>query len=110
MTDMEMIPITTEAIIIMGMPKIPFHLGGTKDLARDVLECVAQTNVAGAYLRNHGLITVGPDLRKAADMTRMVEHTVGILLKLREARLDPSHIPTETVTYLTTLIESRAAL
>jgi L-fuculose-phosphate aldolase len=110
MSDLEMIPITTEAIIIKNMPRVPFHLGGTKELAQDVMELVGKAPVVGAYLRNHGLVTVGPDLRKAADMTLMVEHTCEIVLKVRSTGIEPSFIPQETIDYLGQLIARHAAL
>jgi ribulose-5-phosphate 4-epimerase/fuculose-1-phosphate aldolase len=100
MTDMEVLPITTEAIFMMNFPNIPWYLGGTKDLANAVMECVGATKVGGAFLRNHGLMTVGKTLRQAADMSYMVEHTVDILLKCKMAGLQPSTIPDKAIKFL----------
>jgi L-fuculose-phosphate aldolase len=98
MTEMKILPITTEAIFIMDFPIIPWYLGGTKDLAKAVLETFAKAH--GAFLRNHGLITTGKDLRKAADATLMVEHTLKILMACKIAGLEPSLFPEKAVTFL----------
>jgi len=98
MCDMEMVPFSTEAIFLMDFAVIPFYLGGSKELQAEVLKAFTTAN--GAYLRNHGLITIGKDLRKAADATLMVEHTIGILLDYKTAGLTPSTLPEKTVAML----------
>ena len=98
MTEMKMLPITTEAVFLMDFPVVPWYLGGTKELAKAVLENFAKGQ--GAFLRNHGLITTGKDLRKAADATLMVEHTIKILLTCKVAGLEPSLFPDKAVNFL----------
>ncbi len=100
MSSMEMLPVNTEAIFCMNMPIIPFYLGGTKELAKAVIECVGQTKATGAFLSNHGLMTVGKTLRQAADASYMVEHVVDILLKIKTAGLTPNVVPEKTVKFL----------
>ncbi len=100
MCNMEMLPVTTEAIFCLNMPTIPFYLGGTKELAAAVIECVGQTKATGAFLSNHGLMTVGKSLRQAADNSYMVEHVVDILIKLKAAGLTPNLVPEKTVKFL----------
>ena len=100
MCDMQILPVNTEAIFCMNMPVIPFYLGGTKELAAAVIECVGQTKATGAFLRNHGLMTIGKSLRQAADNSYMVEHVVDILLELKMAGLTPCQVPEKTVKFL----------
>lgn len=100
MTEMEMRPITTEAVFLTNFPIIPWYMGGTKELANAVLEQIGSTKVQGAFLRNHGLVTLGKDLRKAADATLMVEHTIKILLYCRMAGLETTVIPEKAVQFL----------
>jgi len=97
MSDMEMKPVTTEAILIKDYPNVPFHLGGTADLHALVLAQLGAGFAKGAYLRNHGLITTGRSLREAVDYTYMVEHTCRILIIAKMAGIEPSLIPQETV-------------
>jgi ribulose-5-phosphate 4-epimerase/fuculose-1-phosphate aldolase len=98
MCDIPLLPITTEAIFISDFPVIEWYLGGSKDLAKAVLATFETAR--GAFLRNHGLITTGKSLRKAADSTLMVEETVNILLKCKMASLEPSVIPEKAVNFL----------
>ena len=100
MTGMEMLPITTEAIFLTDFAIIPWYLGGTEELAKAVLDNLGNTKAQGAFLCNHGLITVGKDLRKAADGTLVVEHTVKILLYMRMAGLRPTLLDEKTIKIL----------
>ncbi len=100
MCGMEILPVNTEAIFCMNLPVIPFYLGGTKELAIAVIEQVGMTEASGAFLQNHGLMTVGKSLRKAADHSYMVEHVVDILLKIKTAGLSPCLVPDKTVALL----------
>jgi L-ribulose-5-phosphate 4-epimerase len=100
MCDLEVLPVNTEAIFCMNMPVIPFYLGGTKELALAVIEQVGKTKATGAFLRNHGLMTVGKSLRQAADNSYMVEHVVDILLRLKMCGLTASQVPEKTVKFL----------
>jgi autoinducer 2 (AI-2) kinase len=100
MSDLKMLPVNTEACFCMNMPVIPFYMGGSKELAKAVIEGVGQTKATGAFLCNHGLMTVGKSLRQAADASYMVEHVVDILLKLKNAGITPKLVPEQTVKML----------
>jgi L-ribulose-5-phosphate 4-epimerase len=100
MCDLEILPVNTEAIFCMNIPVIPFYLGGTKELAQAVIEQVGQTKATGAFLKNHGLMTIGKSLRQAADNSYMVEHVVNILLQIKTCGLEPSLVPEKTVSFL----------
>ena len=98
--NLDILPVNTEAIFCMNMPRIPFYLGGTKELANAVIENVGKTKATGAFLSNHGLMTIGKTLRQAADNSYAVEHVVDILLKIKMAGLEPCLIPEQTVKFL----------
>ncbi|MCL4560338.1 MAG: class II aldolase/adducin family protein [Chloroflexi bacterium] len=100
MIDLQLLPVTTEAIFLMEYPHIPWYMGGSKDLAKAVMEMVGQTKAMGAFLRNHGLLTLGKSLRQAADNTLMAEHTAKILLTLKMTGMEPSLIPEKAVKFL----------
>lgn len=100
MTDMEIPPITSEAALIMDYPRIPFFLGGSKDLANAVLEKVGESKVSGAFLCNHGLVTVGKDLQQAAERTLMVERVLQMLFIIKQLGLEPSTLPENAVKLL----------
>jgi L-ribulose-5-phosphate 4-epimerase len=77
--EFEIPPITYEALFVGQLPFIPWHMVGSKELASAILDKIGQGSVPGAFLRNHGLITVGGNLRQAADATLMVEQTLKIM-------------------------------
>ncbi len=98
LSGLEMAPITAEAVLLGDMPVIPWHMPGSKELAADVLVHFAQANAA--FLCNHGLITTGKSLRRAADATLAVEETTKILLTCRALGIEPSLLPPESVALL----------
>jgi ribulose-5-phosphate 4-epimerase/fuculose-1-phosphate aldolase len=97
MCQLAMIPITTEAILIANYPSIEFHLGGTADLHALVLKHCGASSVKGAYLRNHGLVTMGKSLREAVDWTYMVEHTCRMQIVVRLLGGSPTLVPQDAV-------------
>jgi L-fuculose-phosphate aldolase len=100
MCDMEILPVTMDAVFSMSLPVIPFYIGGSKELADEVIENVGKTKAMGAFLRNHGLMTVGKSLRKAADFSYMIEDVVDILIRIKTANLTPSLLPQEAIDLL----------
>lgn len=97
MCGVEILPVTSEAAMLMDYPTIDFHPGGSPQLQAAVVAALGVPGVPGAFLRNHGLVTVGRDLREAADRTHMVEHTARILLTARMLGLTPSLLPATAV-------------
>ncbi|HEY60915.1 MAG TPA: class II aldolase/adducin family protein [Anaerolineae bacterium] len=103
MIDMEIPPIAVEAVFIKDYPKVLFFIPGSDDLTNAVLEKLAHSQVLGAFLQNHGLITLGKDLQSAAEKTMMVEHTLKILFALKNTGLEPSLISKKDVEFLSKL-------
>lgn len=93
MSDLAMPPISTEAILVRDYPIIPFLVGGSEDLARAVITSLGNGKASGAFLRNHGLITLGKSLRQAADRSYTAEHAVKVLLICKALGGEPSQIP-----------------
>ena len=98
--DIPMLPITAEAVFIMDFPKLPFFLAGSTELTRLVLENLGQTRLMGAYLINHGLITMGKDLQKATELTYTVEFVLKLLFTVRNLNSKPSLLPETDVEQL----------
>jgi L-ribulose-5-phosphate 4-epimerase len=98
---MDMLPVTTEAVLLAGYPTCDFRPGGSHELHDAVMRELGATSARGAFLRNHGLVTVGATLREAADETYMVEHTCRILILTRLLGVQPALISPETVDLLT---------
>jgi len=98
--DLEIPPITPEAVFIKDYPKIPFYMGGTRDLANAVLETLGESKAAGAFLCHHGLVTMGNDLVIAAERTMMVEHTLKIIFTLLSINREPHVLPENAIKLL----------
>jgi L-fuculose-phosphate aldolase len=68
-----------EAAILLGaVPLAPYGPPGTQELAESVAPFVARANAV--LLANHGVVTVGEDLRTAVQRMEIVEHSARVLL------------------------------
>ncbi len=105
--DFNIPPITYEALLVGRLPYIPWHMVGSQELAQAVMNAVGNGMIAGAFLRNHGLVTVGKDLRQATDNTLMVEHTLKILHLVRQLDFKPTELTGKAIEQLDRLTESR---
>jgi L-fuculose-phosphate aldolase len=101
--DLAIPPITHDALLVACLPFIPWHMVGSKELAEAVLETVGRGMTCGAFLRNHGLVTVGGNLRQAADETLMVEHTLKILHHAHQLGFKPAELTKKAMEQLSRL-------
>ncbi len=68
-----------EAAILLGaVPLAPYGAPGTPELAESIAPFVARANAV--LLANHGVVTVGEDLRTAVQRMEIVEHSARVLL------------------------------
>lgn len=96
-------PINTDAIFLRDTVTVPWFMPGSKELADAVGE--ALTKSKGAILQNHGLMTVGPNLRKAATRAMMLEETAKIVLYVKQFGGTVSHVPDDWVQQLASLAD-----
>lgn len=92
MGDLEIPPITYDAILVGAYPFIPWHRVGSPELAEAVVAAAGRDGIWGSFLRNHGLVTLGRDLRQAADATLLTEHTLKILHHIQQLGIQPSKL------------------
>jgi ketol-acid reductoisomerase len=78
LTDIPFSPVSTEAAFLGDVPRVPYILPGTQDLAQATVEALADG--AGVLLMNHGLLVAASDLRKAANISGVIEWTAGVIL------------------------------
>jgi autoinducer 2 (AI-2) kinase len=88
-------PINTDAVFLRDTVTVPWIMPGTKELADAVGEALRKSR--GAILQNHGLMTVGPTLRKAATRAMLLEETAKIVLYVKQFGGTVSVLPDEWV-------------
>jgi autoinducer 2 (AI-2) kinase len=94
-------PINTDAVFLRDTVTVPWIMPGTKELADAVGDALAKSR--GCILQNHGLMTVGKDLRDAATRAMVLEETAKIVLYVKQFGGEVSLIPPEWVEQLAQL-------
>lgn len=94
-------PINSDAVILRDTAVVPWIMPGTKELADAVGVALARS--PGCFLRNHGLMTVGRDLRRAATVAAMLEETAKILLYCKQFGGEMTLIPPAGIDQLAAL-------
>ena len=97
------LPISTEAAFIGEIPRVPFIMPGTVELA-DAVGAAAK-DAPAVIMQNHGLIVGGQNLRHAIDMTLIIEQTADKLIACHMLGKPPPVLPDEIVTTLKNLGE-----
>ncbi len=96
--DEPVLPLTIEAIALAQAPRVPFLLSGTKEISQAVVDALGDG--VAVLLQNHGLLTVGKDLREAANRTHQLEFAARIVVVCRLLGGDPACIPDKLAQFL----------
>ena len=88
---------STEAAFFGNIPRIPFTMPGTGDLADAVGE--AMQDEWAALMINHGIIVAGRTLRRAADMVEIIERTAEVILGCYAVGKEPPVLPEKDAKY-----------
>ncbi|MGI9430823.1 MAG: class II aldolase/adducin family protein, partial [Myxococcota bacterium] len=94
-TDLPFLPISTEAAFFGNIPRIPFIMPGTDALAVAVGEAAREE--WAILMKNHGLIVAGRSLRRAADMSEIIERTAEVILGCYAVGREPPVLPDDAV-------------
>ena len=96
-------PINTDAVFLADTKTVPWFMPGSKELADAVGEALVKSK--GAILQNHGLMTVGPNLRKAATRAMMLEETAKIVLYTKQFGGTVTLLPNEWIERLSSIAD-----
>jgi autoinducer 2 (AI-2) kinase len=92
------LPVSTEAAFFGDVPRIPFVMPGTQELADAVGAALAHG--WAVFMQNHGLLVAGRSLRRAADMVEVIDRSCEVILGCHQAGRPPSVLPPDVVAML----------
>ena len=96
--ELPFLPISTEAAFLAEIGRIPFVMPGTDSLADAIV--VALGSGWAVLMQNHGLIVGARSLRRACDITQIVERTSEIIVGCYAVGKRPPVLPDAVVAAL----------
>jgi autoinducer 2 (AI-2) kinase len=106
LTGLPFLPVSVEAACIGDLPRLPFLMPGSKELASEV----ARTLGGGqsVLLLNHGLVVASESLRGALNLVEVIERTAHTILECSAAGRTPLTLPEDVMEVLKALREAKS--
>jgi len=93
--DLPFLPISTEAAFLAEIGRIPFVMPGTDALATAIVNALGRG--WAVLMQNHGLIVAARTLRRACDITQIIERTAEIIVGCYAVGRPPPVLPQAVV-------------
>lgn len=93
--ELPFLPISTESAFLTDLGRIPFVMPGTDALAQALVAALG--GGWGVLMQNHGLIVAARSLRRAADITQIIERTAEIIIGCYALGRKPPVLPDDVV-------------
>ena len=100
------LPVTTDAAFFRELPRVPFIMPGTRELAVAVAQALGQN--PAAIMQNHGLVVAASSLRQASNLTEAIERTAQLILGCYAVGKKPPTLPKDIVKQLQEIGEMMA--
>jgi autoinducer 2 (AI-2) kinase len=92
------LPISTEAAFLGDLPRVPFIMPGTQELAQAAVKALGDG--PAVLLQNHGLLVAGSSLVRAAEIVQVIERTAEVILGCYAVGKKPPTLPKDVVATL----------
>jgi ribulose-5-phosphate 4-epimerase/fuculose-1-phosphate aldolase len=79
--ELDLPPVTEEAMYFTSVPRIPFRPSGSQELVASVADSLAKSNLV--LVGNHGVFACGPSLRAVANDVLSLEAACRLFLLIR---------------------------
>jgi L-ribulose-5-phosphate 4-epimerase len=93
------LPISTEAAFLGDIPRVPFIMPGTTELAEAVAAALGAEDSA-VFMQNHGMLVASSSLRRAANVSEVIERTSEMILGCYAVGKEPPVLPDDVVAQL----------
>jgi ribulose-5-phosphate 4-epimerase/fuculose-1-phosphate aldolase len=92
------LPVTTEAAFLADIPRVPFTMPGTKELAVVVRQALG--NGTAVLMQNHGLIVAASSLRHAVNTAEVIERVAELIWGCYAVGKKPPTLPKDVLAML----------